>query len=164
MKKTKYIFVIMLCALFITACSTGVHKNTTGIGGYKDSDITFNCTYNETTDKGEMETYIDFLFNVDNYQMKQYSKIVLKYYNGVTDEDYKKIVDDANSLECVTNTCTDPHLELGITDYGWDTVIDRYSDRVEIKYHSISGMGQKATKNDIKDTKKQLEGSGFTCN
>ena len=160
MKKVLWVICVILVCFVLTGCgSTVVHKNTTGIEGYTGSDIDFSCEKITSNDA----TNIDFLFNYDGYQMVQYMKLVLNYGDGVTDEDYKKLMDNLNSMECLNGECTGSHLELGITSLGWDTVVDRSPYSITIKSRTITGKDQLAADSDIKQIKQKYIKDGYAC-
>lgn len=148
--------------------SLGGGKNTTGSTEYKSSDVDFSCTYVSKSDNLTITTYSDFIFNYKSsqytYQLKQYNKMILEFKNTLTDEIYKEFIDDLNSLNCLDpGSCTGSHLELSTTKYGWDTVVDRIGNKIEITYYNLNGIGINATKNDINNAKVNYESKGYSC-
>jgi hypothetical protein len=173
---TVLIVVLVLVGLFIVVPFvfgfikgfTGAlsHKNTTGSSKYKDSDVTYNCSYEETTSTGAKAVYnTDLLFNHEGYQLYAYTKIEVTATKDITDEQYATLVKGANSSKCVLNAneCKASHLELGITKYGWDTVIDRSGKKVTITYYGVYGKGYKATKSDEEKSVKTYTDQGYKC-
>ncbi len=160
------ILLIILCVLFTGCEVAGGHKNTTGSTKYKDSEVGLNCTNTTTTEKATIATNMDFLFNSKGgYQMEVYTKIVAKYNSTISDEDYKKVVQNVDASQCIWgNDCLKDHLELGITTMGFDTVIDRNGDTVTITSTQLVGSGYKAEQSDIDLAKSSYEAEGFTCN
>lgn len=154
----------------------GSNKNTTGSTEYKDSDVDYNCTYEYANEDTKMKVYLDFIFNYksnredgnqNNYQLAIYDKMIVEYENGLTDEEYKEFIDSLESLECFSyggeNKCTESHLELGITSLGWDTIVDRTGDKIEVTYNNVYGLGRTATEEDIRETKEQYASNGYVC-
>ena len=168
-KKNKKIFIIIGAAvglvvlLFIlVGLFGGGHKNTTGSNKYKASDVSLNCHYN----KDNAEIYIDVLYNYENYQAAMFFKTINTSSTEITDEKYKTYIDQLKSPACVLGDidCTASHLELGITSFGFDTVIDRSSKSVTATYYTLSGKNVEATSSDKEDVKKELVNQGFECN
>ena len=178
--KTKIIIIgvaVLVALIVIVFLLKGNGKGgtvSTGSTEYKPSDVAFSCTYTTTNNNVTVTTYSDFIFNYKTkgtngsqytYQLKQYNKMVLEFKNTITDEKYKEFIDDLNSMDCLNaGSCTENHLELSISKYGWDTVVDRSDKKIEMTYYGIYGMGKTATKEDIDKTKADYEKSGYTCN
>lgn len=149
-------------------------KNTTGSTEYKDSDVDYNCTYEDTNDESTLKLYSDLIFNYKttgdsgktyNYQLKKYNKIIIEYKKELTDSLYKEYIDSLSSIDCIgTNKCTGDHLELSISALGYNTVIDRTGNKIIVTYYRIQGLNATATKDDIKDVMEQLKKGGYTCN
>lgn len=129
------------------------NENTTGSIEYKVSDVDYNCTLEYTNEDRKMKVYSDFIFNYKttsesvkqyNYQLKIYSKMIAEYESGLTDSKYKDFVDLFESLECLDSSdeekYTESHLELGLTNTGLDTVIDRIGNKIEVTYYKIYGL------------------------
>lgn len=159
--------------LFTNSSIINGHKNTTGSTDYKGSDVDYNCVYEITkgNDKGTM--YSDIIFNFKsgkyNYQIKEYRKTVYEYANGVTDSKYKEIVDSLNATECLSigttdKKCTGDHLDIGLTSNGWNTIVDRTSNKIVITSYNAYGLGQTASAEDKKDFIDNFIKSGYTCN
>ena len=179
-KNNKIIFIIVgviaavVILLLLFNCSNKNKKNTTGSSEYNSSDVDFSCT--SVSDNGNLTstTYSDFLFNYKStgtsgtqytYQLKQYNKMILEFKNTLTDEKYKEFIDDLNPLDCLdSGSCTGSHLELSLSKYGYDTVVDRSGNKIEITYYNLYGMGSTATKDDIKSLKDTYESKGYNCN
>lgn len=170
------IVIVIVSKGFSNSSVLGSNENTTGSTEYKGSDVDYNCTYEYTNEDKKMKVYSDFIFNYKstgdsgkqyNYQLKIYNKMIVEYGNGLTDSKYKDFVDSFESLECLgfgdEKKCTESHLELGITDSGWDTVVDRIGDKIEVTYYNIYGMGTTATKEDMKEIIEQYESNGYIC-
>ena len=136
------IVVVIVLKGFNSSSVLGSNKNTTGSTEYNSSDVDNNCTYEYSTEDKNMKIYSDFIFNYkttesngsqNNYQLKIYSTMVVEYENGLTDSKYKDFVDTFDSLVCLnSDECTGNHLELGVTNTGWDTVIDRIGNKIEV--------------------------------
>ena len=62
------------------------------------------------------------------------------------------------------NKCTGDHLELGITESGWNTVVDRIGNKIEITYYNVYGLGQTATEKDKNELIEQYKNNGYICN
>ncbi len=158
--------VVILLLLFKGSSKSG--KNTTGSSEYKASDVAFSCSYVSEGENAISTTYTDFIFNYKSsqytYQLKQYYKMVIEYKKTLTDEKYKEFIKELNSIDCLdAGSCTESHLELSITDFGWDTVVDRKGNKIEVTFNNTFGMGSTASKDDIKDTKASFESEGYTC-
>lgn len=90
--------------------------------------------------------------------------MVIEYKKTLTDEKYKEFIKELNSIDCLdADSCTESHLELSITDFGWDTVVDRKGNKIEVTFNNTFGMGSTASKDDIKETKANFESEGYTC-
>ena len=148
------------------------HENTTGSSEYKDSSVDLNCVYESTEDGIQTKIYSDFIFNYStkaddgkeyNYKVKIFNKRIINYLTGLSDEEYAKYVKSLNSIECLDTECTGNYLELGITEYGWDTAIYRMDDRIEFLYYNLSGRNKQATKKEKKEIRKKYEDAGFVC-
>ena len=158
--------VVILLLLFKGSSKSG--KNTTGSSEYKASDVAFSCSYVSEGENAISTTYTDFIFNYKSsqytYQLKQYYKMVIEYKKTLTDEMYKEFIKELNSIDCLdAGSCTESHLELSITDFGWDTVVDRKGNTIEVTFNNTYGMGSTASKDDIKETKANFESEGYTC-
>ena len=159
---------IVVILLFLFKGSSKSGKNTTGSSEYKASDVAFSCSYVSEGENAISTTYTDFIFNYKSsqytYQLKQYYKMVIEYKKTLTDEKYKEFIKELNSIDCLdAGSCTESHLELSITDFGWDTVVDRKGNKIEVTFNNTYGMGSTASKDDIKDTKASFESEGYTC-
>lgn len=172
-----WVIAVVVIVFLLKGCSgssLGGGKNTTGSTEYKSSDVDFSCTYVSKSDNLTITTYSDFLFNYKStatsgtqytYQLKQYNKMILEFKNTLTDEKYKEFIDDLNSLDCLdSGSCTASHLEFSTTKYGWDTVVDRIGNKIEMTYYNLNGMDSTATKDDIKSVKADYESKGYSCN
>jgi len=172
------IVIILIITIFITlkgfSNDLGSAKNTTGLDEYKNSDVDYNCKYESSDEDTKLKIYLDFLYNYETdgnngkkylYQLKTYTKVIKEYKNGLTNALYMDFVDSFNSLKCIyPEDCTNNHLELGLTNKGFNTVIDRNGNKIEVTYYAIYGMGIKATKKDMKEIKQQYEQDGYICN
>lgn len=142
-------------------------KNTTGSSDYSASKVDMNCVLNDSKDGVNIQLSSDFLFNYksdrETYQLKKYNKLVYTYPNEISDEKYEKFVKDFNSIECLSKDCTANHLELGFTDLGWETTVDRKKNQLIVTYFNVYGLGQKATQSDIADLKDIYVKEGFNC-
>lgn len=161
--------VAVIIILFIFGGKSKSGKNTTGSSEYNSSDVDFSCSYVSKGDDFTITTYSDFIFNYKSsqytYQLKQYNKMILGFKNTITDEKYKEFIDDLNSLDCLdAGSCTESHLEFSTTKYGWDTVVDRSSNKIELTFYNLNGKGITATKDDINSTRASFESKGYTCN
>lgn len=155
----------------------GTKENTTGSTEYKGADVDYNCMYEYTDEIKKVKIYSDLIFNYkstgddgkqNNYQLKIYNKMLLEFENGVlTDSKYKDIVDSFESMECLglenEEKCAKNHIELGMTNSGWNTVIDRTGNKIEVTYYNIYGMGATATKEDMKEIKEKYEKIDYIC-
>lgn len=159
---------ILLIKGFGGSSTLGGHKNTTGLSDYKDSDVDNNCVYIGTYDDGKTTIYVDILFNyksgTNNYQVKTYYKVIEEFSNGLTDKQYEKYVKSLNSINCLLDECTASHLELDVSKFGSDTIVDRKGNRIEITANEPAGMGATATKNDKEEFIKDFKDQGFKCN
>ena len=167
MKYLKTICLIAVICILLTGCGAGGHQNTTGSTKYTGSDVGLNCKNVTRNENSTVTTYIDFLFNTkDGYQMELYSKVIAKYDSQITDETYKKNIDAIASIKCINdeNACKGSHLDLGITSLGFDTIVDRLSDTIEITYYNPVGKGYKAEQSDIDLAKSTYENLDYTCN
>ncbi len=171
------IVIFAVLKIFNISSVISTHKNTTGLSEYSGLDVDYNCVYEYTKNNDKMKEYSDIIFNYksdrkdgkqNNYQVKVYSKMILEYGNGLTNSKYKEVIDSFNSLECVSlnedNKCTGDHLELGITESGWNTVVDRIGNKIEITYYNIYGLGQTATEKDKNELIEQYKNKGYICN
>ncbi len=171
------IAVIVLLFLFRACGEVGKskdHSNTTGLSNYKDSDVDMNCVRKSDEDSSAATYYADFLFNhknadkdsdkLNNYQLYIYNKIFVDYKKNLSDEEYREFIKSLNSLGCINdNDCKEDHLELGVTDLGSDTVIDRKDNKLEITFIVVHEQNKKASKNDIEKMKKNYEAQGYEC-
>ena len=143
------------------------HKNTTGLIGYDDTDVDYNCIYENSDENPKLKIYSDLIFDYQgeysDYQLKTFSKMILEYSSDVTDEDYKKFIEQMNSIGCLTSDCTLGHLELSISLFGFDTVVDRKTDSIEVTYNNVYGMGEIASKEYIKKQLKEFNDKGYVC-
>ena len=96
--------------------------------------------------------------------------MIIEYKNGiVSDDNYNSTIKELNSLKCSTNldgtnSCTNKtHLDLGITSLGWDTIVDRKSNKIEITFNNPSGIGKKASKSDMDIVLSSYKNTGFKC-
>ena len=175
------IFIVVLLTfipkIFNNSLKTSKAKNTTGLTVYTDSDVDNNCTYEQTEDNKKIKLYLDLIFNYKsksnsgnqiNYQLRLYSKEIIEYENGLTDNEYKEFINSLDSMKCISfqgdDVCTEDHLELGITETGWDTVVDRKGNKIEMTYYNIYGTGKTATEKEIKETLERYENNGYICN
>ena len=170
------IVIVIILIIFNNYSVFGSNNNTTGSTEYKGSDVDFNCTYEYTNGDLKIIVYSDFIFNYkteaesgeeNNYQLIRYDKVIVEYENGLTDDEYKDFVDALEATECFDygneDICTESHLELTVTSMGWDTVIDRIGNRIEMTYNNWYGMGRTATSEDIREVKEQYESDGYIC-
>lgn len=167
MKYIKSLCFIGIICLLLTGCGlAGGHKNTTGSTIYTDSDVTLNCTNTNTSENRTLTTYVDVLFNTTRgYQAEQHFKLVAKYNETISDEKYKEILKEVDASQCLfASDCKDDHLELGLTTLGFNTVVDRNGDTIQITFYKANGQGFKANQTDIDLVKKTYEGENFTCN
>lgn len=146
------------------------HKNTTGILDYSNSDVDLNCAIELSNDDYVSKIYSDFLFNHKsgdvNYQLKLYSKMIMEFDGGVTDEEYLKYIKSIGSVICMgkeEECAKSSHLELGIASLGWDIVVDRRENEIEVTYYNIYGAGQVSNRGDIKNFKATFEKEGYSC-
>lgn len=163
--------IVILIIIFSSLFIKGNHKNNTGSSEYNSKDVDLNCTY--TSDDKTVIIYSDLIFNYKstgkesyNYLLKKYNKRIDNYPDGLTDEKYNNFINKNFSAYCGGFTgidCKSSHLELGITDLGWDTIVDRTRDKIIITYSNIYGIGQTATKEDISEIKKTYEEENFKC-
>lgn len=178
-KKTIFIAVAIIIAIIILVLVSrilfgGSHNNNTGSKEYKAKDVDLTCIYSSDDAEKNVTVYSDFIFNYKskgnksyNYQLKMYNKKINTYKNGVTDEVYKQFMQDLFEDYCYGlsgNDCTKSHVELGMTDFGWDTTIDRMNNKITVTYNNVYGIGQTATSKDIAKMKKDFEKEDYKCN
>ena len=113
-----------------------------------------------------MTTYVDVLYNTSRgNQAEQYFKVVTKYNQPITDEKYKEIVKGIDATKCLFgDDCKDSHLELGLTTLGFDTVINRTTDTIEVTFYKENGKGYTAKQSDKDQVKKTYMDQNFECN
>lgn len=149
------------------------HKNNTGSTEYSYKDVDLNCIYKSDDGSKNVTIYSDFLFNYKspgeksyNYQAMIFNKKINTYHNGLTNEIYEDFIDKLFSTYCggfSAIDCTKDHIEFGITDLGWDTIVDRKGNKIVVTYFNVHGLGKTATKKDIKDIKKSYEDEEYKC-
>ena len=167
------VVIVIIVIIMVLGSLGGGHKNTTGSKEYTGKDVDYNCTTVSNKENGTITTYSDILFNhkrkdstgtITLYSVRQYNKMVIKYNNGLTDEKYKQVVDALNAVKCYSGTdCTKDHLELEITDFGWNTVVDRKDDEVIISYINLNGANKTLSEKEKKEYYDTLVSSGYTC-
>ena len=152
---------------------SGSHKNTTGLTGYKDSDVTFSCSQSQYDSVGNrnITSYIDVLANKDGYAYQDYTKFVYEYsqYTTIPDDAFCKFIKDIGGSKVISmsNDCGaykgQNTVDLGLTNSGWDSVLTRSGNTITFTYRSIAAANQKMTRSEITQYKNKLESSGYTC-
>ena len=172
--KKLFIFVFAtVLVLGLSGCGKSNDYEGTFSNAYEVSDIDYRCEVTTLENGGEAKDTIDLLFDFKNYQLKAYHKIVATFKEGLTDEKYEEFVSNLNVLDCIefgktiADKCKASHLEFGSTSLGFDTVVDRKGNSIELLYHQDSGSysygHQKLTDSEIEEVLNQLKGSGYTC-
>jgi len=167
---TAYYFLVLKKGNTSGSGSNTSNSNTsTTIGDYKESDVGLRCTMSKTTEKGTATMTVELLYNYKNYAMQAYTKVVTNF-NSLTDEEYYEYIDDnyGETTEClIDNTdgkaCHKDHLELGITDDGMNTVIDRKGKTITTTFNKAFSIDQQATEEDKTNMKSAMEAQGFVC-
>ncbi len=169
--KNKKIFIIIgaIILIFIIfkllSSGTGGHKNTTGSTKYKDSDVALNCQREEKDSESTKTMYLDFVLNYDDgttYQAAQFTKYVETHKETLTDDEYKELVDKVR-ISLYDVDYTKSHIEFDLSTFGFDTVIDRNGNTVEVTGYSVFGAGEKGTNNTKNTLKEEFEEQGYTC-
>ncbi len=169
--KNKKIFIIIgaIILMFIIfkllSSGTGGHKNTTGSTKYKDSDVALNCQREEKDSESTKTMYLDFVLNYGDgttYQAAQFTKYVETHKETLTDDEYKELVDKVR-ISLYDVDYTKSHIEFDLSTFGFDTVIDRNGNTVEVTGYSVFGAGEKGTNNTKNTLKEEFEEQGYTC-
>ena len=169
--KNKKIFIIIgaIILIFIIfkllSSGTGGHKNTTGSTKYKDSDVALNCQREEKDSESTKTMYLDFVLNYGDgttYQAAQFTKYVETHKETLTDDEYKELVDKVR-ISLYDVDYTKSHIEFDLSTFGFDTVIDRNGNTVEVTGYSVFGAGEKGTNNTKNTLKEEFEEQGYTC-
>ena len=145
----------------------GGHKNTTGLSSYTDSDVGLNCHQTFNNSDNNTDIYMDYIFNKDNHTTV-YMKTIKNYPNGLTDEKYAEFIktfDSYDELKCSSydEECLKNHHEFPSSGTGFDIVIDRKGNTIEMTNNMITGYGEKVTNKDIRSIKDELKEQGYTC-
>lgn len=167
--KKKFIIIGAIILMFIIfkllSSGTGGHKNTTGSTKYKDSDVALNCQREEKDSESTKTMYLDFVLNYGDgtsYQAAQFTKYVETHKETLTDDEYKELVDKVR-ISLYDVDYTKSHIEFDLSAFGFDTVIDRNGNTVEVAGYSVYGAGKKGTNNTKNTLKEEFEEQGYTC-
>jgi len=169
------IVVIIALSLFKGAGSSlGGGKNTTGSTQYSASDVEASCVLDISEGNTIEIIYSDVIFNEKNgAQAKVYNKKVLKRKDGakIETDKYKEIIKEninpiAGTFDLTEEDYNKEKLELDITTYGYDTIIYRYDNKLEITWFNIYGtvsIHGEASNADKKEFIEELEKQGYSC-
>ncbi len=139
------------------------HRNTTGSSEYKGSEVKLNCTASESENGKTITHYMDLLTG-NGYKI--YNKMVIAYDSGITDKIYLDFIKNIDLTTCLSKEeecAASNHLELGLTNIGFDTIVDRSGDKIEVTFYVVGGVNQTSTDDDIKELKRQFEKEGYSC-
>ena len=121
----------------------GVHKNTTGLSDYKAANVDLNCAYSHNTGDTDISIYSDFIYNYQkSYKLAIYNRMVIKYQNGLTDDNVTEMINKLNSLDCI---------------------IDGKNNTLTVIFYNYYGSGKRITANDKEQIKTHYKNEGYIC-
>lgn len=145
----------------------GTHQKTTSFSDYKAPAVSLNCSYNYDNNGINTTVYSDFVYNYQkSYKVAIYNRIVMKYQNGISDDEYNNIINSLNSLDCNndnSDVCTSKGLNLDSSKFGWLSKIDEENNTITINFYNLYDKGKKANKNDKETIKKFYQANGYIC-
>lgn len=146
----------------------GTHPKTTSFSDYKAPSVSLNCNSNYDNNGINTTIYTDFVYNYQrSYKVAIYNRIVMKYQNGIGDEEYNTIINNLNSLDCSNDNnsdiCTSRNLNLDLSKFGWTSRLDKDNNTVTINFYNLYDKGQKASKSDKESVKKFYQANGYIC-
>ena len=143
-----------------------------GCGEKSSDDYDLSCVRQEKDGNKVLKLTSNMIFNhkesngKTNYQLKVYNKMEVEYEDGLTDEDWEKLIQAFDSSACGPFSdidCSANTIDLGLTGEGFETIAIRNGNKATVTYYSLAGLGLTATDEDIQLTKDTYEQAGMTC-
>ena len=146
----------------------GVHKNTTGLSDYKAANVDLNCAYSHNTGDTDISIYSDFIYNYQkSYKLVIYNRMVIKYQNGLTDDNVTEMINKLNSLDCIVDGnndfCVSNRLNFDSSGFGWSYITDKPNNTLTVIFYNYYGSGKRITANDKEQIKTHYKNEGYIC-
>jgi len=93
--------------------------------------------------------------------------MVIKYQNGLTDDNVTEMINKLNSLDCIVDGnndfCVSNRLNFDSSGFGWSYITDKPNNTLTVIFYNYYGSGKRITANDKEQIKTHYKNEGYIC-